>query len=166
MEKSKIYKLLDERLETSHEAINVKIAYLDIHKEWQIDIVGKGYLFFVGIYKTRDEAKKIANIVNEYLISKHRICVDQSVIKTVIEQKDHIRDATKMIKPENKQVGGTHYKSDIECWDYIIANQLGYLEGCAIKYVTRHKSKGGRADILKAIHYLEKILEVEYKGES
>jgi hypothetical protein len=61
-----------------------------------------------------------------------------------------------------KQVGGTHYKSDIECWDYIIANNLSYLEGCAIKYVTRHKSKGGRADILKAIHYLEKILEVEY----
>jgi len=98
-------------------------------------------------------------------MSKHRICVDQSVIKTVIEQEDHIRDATKMIKPENKQVGGTHYKSDIECWDYIIANNLSYLEGCAIKYVTRHRVKGGRADILKAIHYLEKILEVEYKVE-
>ena len=62
-----------------------------------------------------------------------------------------------------KQVGGTHYKSDIECWDYIIANSLDYLEGSAIKYITRHKKKGGRADILKAMHYLEKILEVEYK---
>jgi len=38
-------------------------------------------------------------------------------------------------------------------------------EGNVIKYVTRHKSKGGRADILKAIHYLEKILEVEYGVE-
>jgi len=66
---------------------------------------------------------------------------------------------------DTKQVGGTHYKSDIECWDYIIANQLGYLEGNVIKYVTRHKSKGGRADILKAIHYLEKILEVDYEVE-
>jgi len=61
-----------------------------------------------------------------------------------------------------KQVGGTHYLLNIEPWDYIIANQLGYLEGNVIKYVSRHKSKGGRADILKAIHYLEKILEVEY----
>ena len=67
---------------------------------------------------------------------------------------------------DKKQVGGTHYKSDIECWDYIIANNIDYLEGSAIKYVTRHKSKGGRADILKAIHYLEKILEVQYEGES
>jgi len=64
-----------------------------------------------------------------------------------------------------KQVGGTHYLLNIEPWDYIIANQLGYLEGNVIKYVSRHKSKGGRADILKAIHYLVKILEVEYKVE-
>jgi hypothetical protein len=64
-----------------------------------------------------------------------------------------------------KQVGGTHYLLNIEPWDYIIANQLGYLEGNVIKYVTRHKSKGGRADILKAIHYLEKILKVQYGGE-
>jgi len=65
----------------------------------------------------------------------------------------------------DKQVGGNHYLLNIEPWDYIIANKLGYLEGNVIKYVTRHKSKGGRADILKAIHYLEKILEVEYKVE-
>ena len=65
----------------------------------------------------------------------------------------------------DKQVGGNHYLLNIEPWDYIIANQLGYLEGNVIKYVSRHKSKGGRADILKAIHYLEKILEVQYKVE-
>jgi len=66
----------------------------------------------------------------------------------------------------DKQVGGNHYLLNIEPWDYIISNQLGYLEGNVIKYVSRHKSKGGRADILKAIHYLEKILEVEYEGKS
>jgi len=64
-----------------------------------------------------------------------------------------------------KQVGGTHYLLNIEPWDYIITNKIGYLEGNVIKYVSRHKSKGGRADILKAIHYLEKILEVEYEVE-
>jgi hypothetical protein len=64
-----------------------------------------------------------------------------------------------------KQVGGTHYLLNIEPWDYIIANQLGYLEGNVIKYVTRHKQKGGRADILKAIHYLEKLIESEYGVE-
>jgi len=69
-------------------------------------------------------------------------------------------------KMNTKQVGGTHYKLNIEPWDFVLANQLGYLEGNVIKYVTRHKVKGGRADILKAMHYLEKIIEVQYRGES
>lgn len=59
-----------------------------------------------------------------------------------------------------KQVGGTHYKSTMECWDYIIANNLGYLEGTAIKYITRWKKKNGIEDIRKAIHFLEKLVEI------
>jgi hypothetical protein len=31
-----------------------------------------------------------------------------------------------------------------------------------VKYVTRHKEKNGAADIRKAIHYLELLLELEY----
>lgn len=65
----------------------------------------------------------------------------------------------------DKQVGGTHYKSPMECWDYILANDLGYLEGTAIKYITRHSKKNGAEDIKKAIHFLEKLLEqYEQKG--
>lgn len=61
----------------------------------------------------------------------------------------------------NKQIAGSHYKSTMECWDYILANDLGYLEGTAIKYITRWKKKNGVEDILKAIHFLEKLVEVE-----
>ncbi len=61
----------------------------------------------------------------------------------------------------NKQIAGSHYKSNMECWDYILANDLGYLEGTAIKYITRWKKKNGVEDILKAIHFLEKLVEVE-----
>ena len=61
----------------------------------------------------------------------------------------------------NKQVGGSHYKSKMECWDYILSNDLGYLEGTAIKYITRWKKKNGVEDIQKAIHFLEKLIEVE-----
>lgn len=62
-----------------------------------------------------------------------------------------------------KQVAGNHYKAPIECWDYIIANNLGYLEGTAIKYITRWRKKNGIEDIRKAIHFLEKLIEVEEK---
>ncbi len=60
-----------------------------------------------------------------------------------------------------KQVGGKHYKIAIEPWDFILANNLGFLEGNAIKYIVRHKQKNGIQDISKAIHYLEKLKENE-----
>ena len=61
------------------------------------------------------------------------------------------------------QVGGDHYKTEIQPWDFIIANDLGYLEGNIIKYVSRYKKKGGMADLLKAQHYLQKLIETVEK---
>ena len=59
------------------------------------------------------------------------------------------------------QVSGTHYKDKaIQPWDYIVSNNLGYLEGNIIKYISRWKDKGGVADLKKAQHYLQKLIEV------
>jgi len=59
------------------------------------------------------------------------------------------------------QVAGTHYKDKaIQPWDYIVSNNMGYLEGNIIKYVSRWKDKGGVADLKKAQHYLQKLIEV------
>ena len=61
-----------------------------------------------------------------------------------------------------EQVGGDHYKNKaIQPWDYIASNNLGYLEGCIVKYVSRYKEKGGMQDLEKAAHYLQKLMEVE-----
>jgi hypothetical protein len=57
------------------------------------------------------------------------------------------------------QVGGTHYKTDYEHWDLAIAIPLGYLEGCATKYVSRWRKKEGIKDLQKALHYLDKLME-------
>jgi hypothetical protein len=67
----------------------------------------------------------------------------------------------------DKQVSGNHYKDkSIQPIVYIHANNLGFCEGNVVKYVTRHKSKNGAADIRKAIHYLELLLELEYKDDT
>jgi hypothetical protein len=64
-------------------------------------------------------------------------------------------------KADDMQVGGSHYKDkSIQPWDYIIANDLGYLEGNVVKYVSRWKNKNGIEDLKKAQHYLAKLLEV------
>jgi len=58
---------------------------------------------------------------------------------------------------------GDHYRVGIETWDYILSQGLGYLEGNVIKYVTRYKRKNGIEDLLKAQHYLTKLIEVTEK---
>ena len=61
-----------------------------------------------------------------------------------------------------KQVGGSHYQQlDPAPWDVVLAWKLGYLEGTALKYIARWRDKNGIEDIRKAIHFLEKLVEVE-----
>jgi hypothetical protein len=61
------------------------------------------------------------------------------------------------------QIGGDHYKSlPIQPVEFILKNKIPYMEGCAIKYLCRHRSKGGAKDLEKAIHYIEILLEMEY----
>ena len=59
-----------------------------------------------------------------------------------------------------KQVAGTHYRSKIQHWDYVVANDLDYFQGQITKYVTRWKLKNGLTDLLKAQHFLDKYIEV------
>lgn len=59
-----------------------------------------------------------------------------------------------------------HYKKcAIQPIDYIIANDLDFLEGNIIKYVTRYKFKGGVADLKKAMDYLNWLTDREEKNE-
>lgn len=69
------------------------------------------------------------------------------------------------MKATDKQVGGSHYKDlSIQPVQYIHANGLSFLEGNVVKYITRHKTKNGRADVEKALHYCQLILELVYGG--
>ena len=61
----------------------------------------------------------------------------------------------------NKQVGGSHYRDKgIQPIIYIHANNLGFCEGNVVKYVTRWREKNGIADLEKAKHYLELLIEL------
>ena len=62
----------------------------------------------------------------------------------------------------DKQVGGNHYRTEIQHWDWAAANELDYFQGCITKYVARHKKKNGLEDLLKAQHFLSKYIEQEY----
>jgi len=62
------------------------------------------------------------------------------------------------------QVGGSHYKDKaIQPIEYIHANGIGFCEGNVIKYVTRYKEKNGIADLEKARHYLDILIQLEQR---
>ena len=62
----------------------------------------------------------------------------------------------------DKQVAGDHYKKlkiqPIE--------NIPFPEGCAIKYLTRWRDKGGIADLENAKHFIELLIELEKKNET
>jgi len=62
-----------------------------------------------------------------------------------------------------EQIGGDHYKNmKIQPLEYSMANNLNACEHSVIKYVSRHRSKGGKQDLLKAIDMINKLIEFEY----
>ena len=67
----------------------------------------------------------------------------------------------------DKQHGGNHYqKYKIQPSKFVVENELLYPEGCAIKYIIRHRDKGKKQDLLKAIHFIEMIMERDYGDEA
>lgn len=64
------------------------------------------------------------------------------------------------MKSYKKQVGGNHYlKYKIQPVEFIIKNNIGFVEGNVIKYILRFKDKGGIADLEKAKHYIELLID-------
>ena len=66
-----------------------------------------------------------------------------------------------------KQIGGSHYRDMvIQPSEFINKNNIPFAEGNAIKYLCRHKQKGQKEDLLKAIHYCEMAIERDYSDDT
>ena len=58
--------------------------------------------------------------------------------------------------PQDRQVGGKHYKTfRIQPYEFISKNNLNFFQGNVVKYVCRYKDKNGIQDLEKIIHYCE-----------
>lgn len=65
-------------------------------------------------------------------------------------------------KALNTQIGGGHYKSmAIQPVEYIHKNNIPYIEGCVIKYISRWRNKNGIEDLKKARHFIDLLIEFE-----
>jgi len=93
----------------------------------------------------------------------------QLAYKDILPSTDPVTEASrKMLEDSeqnalNRQVDGSHYKGmKIQPITFIEENGLSFSQGAVIKYVCRYKNKNGKADLKKAIHFLEMMIEREY----
>ena len=64
----------------------------------------------------------------------------------------------------DKQIAGSHYKKfAIQPSKFVNDNKLLFAEGNAIKYICSHSQKNGKEDLEKSMHYIEMIIERDYK---
>lgn len=68
-----------------------------------------------------------------------------------------------MSDPFKQQVGGDHYTGmAIQPIEYCMANKLDACESAVIRYVSRHRRKNGKEDLLKAKHCIDLLISFEY----
>ena len=94
---------------------------------------------------------------------EHRVRSTKSYVEVGNDQ-DNIR----RIHEDEEVTNPKHYDRvgfGIQPLEYITANELDFLEGNIIKYVSRYPHKGGVNDLLKARTYLEKLIEREVEKE-
>lgn len=130
--------------------------YLDQHgtSEKAADVAKKLKVSTALVYKAKQQYQPVDN---KMVLTKNMV----QDLKISGFWNDRQKRLAMLESVNNRQEGGNHYKTlAIQPWDYIIQNNLGFLEGNVIKYVTRWKDKEGLQDLQKARHFLDKLIEV------
>ena len=68
-----------------------------------------------------------------------------------------------MNNKEKNNIKPDHYgDSEIDVIAFCQANNLDFMQGNVIKYITRYRKKNGLEDVRKAVEYINRILAAEY----
>ena len=65
----------------------------------------------------------------------------------------------------NSKTNPSYYGTGFDVIDFCQKNNLDFMQGNVIKYVTRYKEKNGLEDLLKAREYIDRIIKENYKEE-
>ena len=63
----------------------------------------------------------------------------------------------------NDKINPSYYGTGFDVIDFCQKNNLDFMQGNVIKYVTRYKEKNGKEDLLKAKEYIDRIIKEKYK---
>ena len=77
------------------------------------------------------------------------------------------REAYNRKRETPNAIDPVHYHLDIEPFDYIHDNDMGFAEGNVVKYISRWRYKeNGIDDLYKAKQYIEMLIEKELKDDT
>lgn len=66
----------------------------------------------------------------------------------------------------NDKINPSYYGTGIDVIDFCQKNNLDFMQGNVIKYVTRYKEKNGKEDLFKAMEYIERMIKEINKSEN
>jgi hypothetical protein len=102
----------------------------------------------------------VTEIAEKLGVSRVTVYAARKQVKQVEEKEAALEPVLPAV--DTRQVGGDHYtRLEIQPWEVIERNSMGFFDGNAVKYLMRYKAKGGVQDLEKARHYLDKLIELE-----
>jgi hypothetical protein len=126
------------------------------------------YLTYDEVHLLRSNGYKVNSVGVTKMGGYEFTVVNEPLIPDMTEANDRKqRVNTSVTSANNRQVGGDHYKKmKIQPWDlfgsiFNLDEQIGFYLGNVYKYLMRYDSKNGIEDLMKAKHYLEKLIEVK-----
>jgi len=114
----------------------------------------------------RDDQKDIKSIVKSSKPCQQWDAQTQSYVFVdgVTESDKFFDDTVRNLYEDDEVTNPKHYDKvgfAIQPIEYITKNELDFLEGNVIKYVSRYQHKGGVNDLLKARTYIDFLIERE-----
>lgn len=81
-------------------------------------------------------------------------------LKAELKKSEEIRHQNSAL---STQIGGNHYKDmKIQPFEFSMANNFNAGQHSVIKYISRYKNKNGKEDLLKARHFIDLMIQLEY----
>jgi hypothetical protein len=115
---------------------------------------------------TAEELEEHQKTIHPYILRPSAEALEKwsSYVRQEYSQAEN--ETVKKSEAMSRQVGGNHYKDKaVQPWDVVDAGPhaqaIGFYRWSALAYIMRAGDKGpAREDYEKAIHYLEKLLEI------
>ena len=121
------------------------------------------------------EAEEVENLTDDLFQESDIVYAEEAIERETnnggnsMNKNNDIEKYNQFVEKRRKEItdkiNPTYYGTGLDVIDFCQKNNLDFMQGNVIKYVTRYKEKNGKEDLLKAMKYIERMLKENYKEE-